>query len=160
MSEAEKTIASNPQARHDYFLLELVEAGLVLTGTEIKSLRNQTPSLKDSFVEVRGANKSGRQILEGWILHFHIPPYSHGNIYNHDPVRPRKLLLHKHQLDKMHGAIIKEGTSVIPTRLYFKNGRAKIELALAKGKKKHDKRASLKQKSADKEIAAALKKHR
>lgn len=153
MSDGEKLIASNPAARHNYFIDEVVEAGLVLTGTEVKSLRNQTPNLKDAFVEVSGRAGS----MEAWLLNAHIAPYSHGNIWNHDPLRKRKLLLHHHQIEKIFGAITKGGLSVVPLRMYFKKGRAKVELGLGKGKKKHDKRETLKKKSADREMAQARK---
>ena len=149
----EKLIATNPVARFNYFIEEVVEAGLVLTGTEIKSLRAQTPSLRDSYVEVLS---SGVRI-EAWLLNAHIAPYSHGNVWNHDPLRKRKLLLHARQLQKLYSAITQKGMTVIPTRLYLKNGIAKVEVALAKGKKKHDKRESMKQKSIQKEMAAAKK---
>lgn len=149
----EKLISNNPIARHNYIFHELVEAGMVLTGTEIKSMRNTAPNLKDAYVEVT-------QDLEAWLVNVHIAPYSHGNIWNHEPMRRRKLLLHRHQLERLQSGVIKEGMSIIPTRIYLKKGMAKIELALAKGKKKHDKRESLKQKSAQKEMAQALKKSR
>lgn len=149
----EKLIATNPTARHNYFIDEVVEAGLVLKGTEIKSLRMQTPSLRDAFVDVvSNGNK-----IEAWLLNAHIGPYSHGNISNHDPLRKRKLLLHRKQLEKMFGAIIQKGMTIVPTRMYFNKGIAKIEVALAKGKKRHDKRDALKKKSAQKEIAFAKK---
>ena len=153
MSEGEKLIASNPAARFNYFIEEVVEAGLVLTGTEIKSLRNQAPNLKDAFVEVE--NRGGR--MEAWLCNAHIAPYSHGNIWNHDPLRKRKLLLHAHQIQKMYVSITQGGLSIVPLRMYFKQGRAKIEVGLGKGKKKHDKRDSLKKKSADREMAQARK---
>ena len=152
-SSGEKLIATNPVARSNYFIDEVVEAGMVLTGTEIKSLRNQSPNLRDSFVEVT----SDGSHIEAWLSNAHIAPYSHGNIWNHNPLRKRKLLLHQHQLKKLFGAITREGTTVIPTRMYFKNGIAKIELALGKGKKKHDKRETLKRKSAEREMDIARK---
>lgn len=152
----EKLIATNPNARSNYFIQEVVEAGLVLVGTEIKSMREQSPNLRDSFVEVR--RKAGS--IEGWLLNAHIAPYTHGNIWNHDPLRQRKLLLHKRQLERMYGANIREGMTIVPTRIYLKNGRAKIELALAKGKKKHDKREDIKKKSADREMQHAQKQAR
>jgi SsrA-binding protein len=154
--DAEKLIAANPHVRSDYFIQELVEAGLVLTGTEIKSMRGQSPNLRDAFVEVNG--RAGAQ--EAWIVNLHIAPYSHGNIWNHEERRRRKLLLHRHQIDKLFGAIRRDGMTVVPTRLYFKKGRAKIELAVARGKKKHDKRQDLKKKSAEREMDIATKRGR
>ncbi len=150
----EKLIATNPKARANYFIEEVVEAGLVLTGTEVKSLRAQAPNLRDAFVEV---NSRGAKI-EAWLLNAHIAPYAYGNIWNHEPLRRRKLLLHRHQLEKMFGAITQKGISIVPTRMYFKKGRAKIELGLGKGKKKFDKRETLKKKSAEREMAVARKK--
>lgn len=155
-SDSERLIASNPIAHSNYFIQEMVEAGLVLTGTEVKSLRTQAPNLRDAFVEVR-AGKGG---VEAWLVNVHIGPYSHGNIWNHEAVRRRKLLLHKHQIEKIHGAITTGGISVIPTRMYFKKGRAKIELGLGKGKKKHDKRDTLKEKDAQREMDQARKRDR
>lgn len=156
-ADGEKLIATNPIAGSNYFLSDLVEAGIALTGTEIKSIRSQSPNLRDAFVEVTGGR--GKP-LEAWLLNAHIGPYTHGNIWNHDPLRRRKLLLHRHQIDKIYGAIIRDGMSAVPTRMYFKKGRAKIEVALGKGKKKHDKRQSIKEKSADREMARAKKVNR
>lgn len=149
----EKLIASNPVARSNYLISEVVEAGIALTGTEIKSLRSQAPNLRDSFVDIR----SYRAGFEAWLSNVHIAPYSHGNIWNHDPLRRRKLLLHRHQLEKMHGALIQKGMSIVPLKMYFKKGRAKIELGLGKGKKKYDKRETLKQKTAEREMEVARK---
>lgn len=156
MKSSEKLIASNPAARANYFIDEVVEAGLVLTGTEVKSLRDQAPNLRDAFVEVSRKSLS----FEAWLVNTHIAPYSHGNIWNHDPLRKRKLLLHQHQLEKIHGAIIQKGMTVVPLRLYFKKGIAKIELGMGKGKKKHDKREALKKKSAEREMEIARKQGR
>lgn len=149
----EKLIATNPLAHANYFIDEVVEAGLVLTGTEIKSLRHQSPNLRDAFVEVR---RSGGT-LEAWLLNAHIAPYAFGNIWNHEPLRKRKLLLHRHQIDKMFGAITQKGLIAFPTKMYFLKGRAKIELGLGRGKKKYDKREDLKKKSAEREMAQARK---
>jgi SsrA-binding protein len=140
--------------KSDYFLTEIVEAGLILTGTEIKSLRAQSPNIRDAFVEITGARGTS---LEAWLVNAHIPPYAHGNIWNHDPLRRRKLLLHRHQLEQLFGATIEKGMSIIPTRLYLKKGNAKIEIALARGKKKHDKREDIKRKTAEREMSQALK---
>lgn len=152
-NSGEKLIASNPIARSNYSIEEVVEAGLVLTGTEVKSLRSQTPTLRDAFVEVQ----SGGSGFEAWLLNSHIAPYSHGNIWNHEPLRKRKLLLHKHQLEKLHGALIQKGMTVIPLRMYFSKGRVKVEIALAKGKKSYDKREDLKKKAAEREMDQARK---
>lgn len=149
----EKLIATNPAARADYHFDEVVEAGLVLTGTEAKSLRLQAPNIRDAFVEVR---PSGRT-LEAWLFNCHIAPYSHGNIWNHEPMRKRKLLLHRHQIERIFGSTTKGGLSAIPLRMYFKDGRAKIEIGLGRGKKKFDKRQDLKKKSADREMDQARK---
>ncbi|MBY0470072.1 SsrA-binding protein SmpB [bacterium] len=150
----EKLIASNPTARSNYVIEEVVEAGIVLTGTEVKSLRSQTPALKDSYVEVTG---KGSNSVEAWLLNTHIGPYTHGNIWNHEPSRRRKLLLHRHQLEKLHGATIKKGITIVPTKMYFKKGMVKVELALGKGKKKGDKREDVKKKSAQREMDRAMK---
>jgi SsrA-binding protein len=152
----EKLIASNPLAYSNYFIDEVVEAGMVLAGTEVKSLRVQSPNLRDSFVEVRRSGGS----LEAWLLNAHIAPYAYGNIWNHDPVRRRKLLLHAYQIERIFGAITQKGLTVIPTRIYFKKGRVKIELGLGRGKKKYDKREDLKKKSAEREMAQARKSSR
>ena len=151
----EKLIASNPNARSDYFIEEVVEAGLVLTGTEVKSLRTQSPGLRDAYVEIQ-TSKSG---FEAWLLNVHIGPYSHGNVWNHEATRKRKLLLHDHQLKKLYGAIIQKGMTLIPLRMYFKKGLAKAELGLGKGKKKYDKRETLKRKSAEREMDMIRKHH-
>ena len=155
MAEDEKLIATNP-ARSNYIIDEVVEAGLVLTGTEVKSLRSQAPNLRDGYVEVRATTKE----LEAWLLNVHIAPYTHGNIFNHEPLRKRKLLMHRHQIEKLYGAVIQKGMTIIPLRMYFKKGRAKIELALGKGRKKHDKREAIKKKSASAEIDRAMKRGR
>lgn len=155
MAEGEKLIASNVSAKRDYIYHEIVEAGIVLTGTEIKSLRNQTPNIKDAFVEVTGKRGTA---LEAWLVNAHIAPYAHGNIWNHDPLRRRKLLLHKRQIERIFGATTQEGMTIIPTRMYFKEGRAKIELALAKGKKKGDKRDEEKKQGAQREMRNAMRK--
>lgn len=152
-NSGEKLIATNPIARANYFFEEVVEAGIALTGTEVKSIRAQAPNLRDSFVEVRASGKT----LEAWLLNCHIAPYAHGNIWNHDPTRKRKLLLHRHQIEKIFGEITKGGKSVIPIRMYFKNGRAKVELGVGRGKKKYDKREDLKKKSAEREMDLARK---
>lgn len=153
---AEKLIATNPNARQNYFIEEVVEAGIVLKGTEIKSIRDQSPNLREAWVEVKG----GTGAVEAWVVNLHIGHYRHGNIWNHEPMRRRKLLLHRHQIAKLHGAVMTEGLSIIPIRMYFKSGRAKLELGIGRGKKKHDKRDDLKKKSAEREMDQARKSSR
>mgnify|MGYP000147356944 CR=1 FL=1 len=152
-AKGRKLIASNPNAGRNYSIQNKLEAGLVLTGTEIKSIRNQSPNLKESYVDFTSKGK----IVEAWLKNAHISPYSHGNISNHDPKRNRKLLLHTEELRRVHGAVTKKGMSVIPTQMYFIKGRAKLEIGIAKGKKLHDKRVSEKKKTAVREIAKAMK---
>ncbi|HYE43522.1 MAG TPA: SsrA-binding protein SmpB [Caulobacteraceae bacterium] len=131
-----KLIAENRRARYDYFIEETVEAGLALTGTEVKSLRNGRANIAESYAAVEG-----REIT---LVNADIPPYGHANRFNHEPRRHRKLLLHRKQLDKLIGAVQREGRTLIPMKLYFNDkGRAKLELALAKGKKTHDKREAV-----------------
>ena len=142
------SVARNPKATHDYHVLDTMEAGLVLTGTEVKSLRGRGASIKEGFARVsRG---------EVWIEGLNITPYEQGNRYNHDPVRSRKLLLHRREIEKLIGAVEREGLALIPLELYFIRGRAKVLLALAKGKKAHDKREDLKRKEANREVARAM----
>ena len=148
----EKLIATN-SSKGGYTLHESVEAGLVLTGTEIKSIRSQSPNLKDSYVEI--SNRGGA--LEAWLVNTHIAPYANGNVWNHEPLRRRKILLHRHQIKKLFGSITQDGMTVIPTRMYFKMGMVKIEVAIAKNRKAHDKRQAIKEKSAEREIAKAMK---
>jgi SsrA-binding protein len=152
----EKLIASNPNARQNYEWIELVEAGLVLTGTEIKSIRAQSPNLRDAFVEVQSRGTR----LEAFLVNAHVAPYSHGNIWNHEPGRRRKLLLHRHQIERIFGAITQKGLTCVPTRMYYKKGLAKVELAVARGKKQEDRREDIKKRSADREMEQALKKTR
>ncbi len=144
-----KVIATNKEARHRFFIEEVVEAGLVLTGTEIKSLRTGKVQMSDAYVFV----KNGEAILSN----MHIPEYTHGNRENHNPLRERKLLLHRQQIDKLASAVNKEGIAIVPTEMYFVKGRAKVELGLGKGKKLHDKRASLKEKDAKREMDRSRK---
>lgn len=144
-----KIIAENRKARHDYFVIETFEAGIVLKGTEVKSMREGKANLKDSFAMVEGE--------EVFLHNCHISPYRHGNIYNHDPLRIRKLLLHKSEINKLIGKTVEKGLTLIPLKLYFKGGIAKVELALAKGKKLYDKREDIKKKTAMREIEKAFK---
>lgn len=145
----EKLIAENRKARHDYYLSDFVEAGLVLTGTEVKSCRDGRANLRQSYAEIRGN--------EAWLVGAHISVYEQGNINNHEPERARKLLLHRHQVDEMNEKVREKGMTLAPTRLYFKDGRVKVEIALARGKDLHDKRADVIKRDADREMQRALK---
>jgi len=153
-SEGIKIVATNPNASRHYEFKEFVEAGLLLTGTEIKSIRAHSPNLADSFVEVFLRNGKAEAFLVG----AHIAPYSHGNIWNHEPVRRRKLLLHRHQIEKMFGAVQMDGMTIVPTKIYLKKGYAKIELAVAKGRRKGDKRAAHREKTDRRDIRQASQK--
>jgi SsrA-binding protein len=144
-----KTIAENRRARHQYHLLERLEAGLALTGTEVKSLRAGHANLQRAYADVRGG--------EVYLVGAHIGEYAQGNIANHDPDRDRKLLLHRREISSLTGKVQERGLTLVPTRLYFKNGRAKVELALARGKEAHDKRRDLAERDANRQIERALK---
>jgi SsrA-binding protein len=148
----EKLIVDNRRARHDYHLLERVEAGLILTGTEVKSLREGRASLQQAYADVRGG--------EAWLVGAHISVYDQGNLANHDPDRDRKLLLHRREVDSLAGKVAQKGLTLVPTRLYFKNGRAKVELALARGKEGRDKRRDIAKREADRDMQRALKARR
>jgi SsrA-binding protein len=145
----EKLIASNKKALHDYFVLQKVEAGVALTGTEVKSLREGKANLKDSYVIFRKG--------EAWLLGTHISPYAHGNRENHDPERTRKLLLHKREIEKLEVQVVEKGLTVVPLRLYFRGPKVKAEIAVVRGKKLYDKRETEKRREADREAAAAIK---
>ena len=147
----EKIIAVNRQARHEYFLEEFYEAGIALTGTEIKSVRKGHVQFKDAYIDFVGN--------EAFIRDMHIAQYDHGNIFNHDETRLRKLLLHKHEIIKLKRAVQVKGYTVIPTRMYFVKGLAKMEIALARGKDLYDKRQTLKQRDAQREIEKAVKRY-
>ncbi len=142
-------MSDNRQARHNYFLMDRFEAGIVLTGTEVKAARDGKIQLKDAYATVRGN--------EAWLANAHISEYSHGNISNHVPVHDRKLLLHRREIDKLLGNEREKGLSVIPTRVYLKNGRIKCELAVARGKKLHDKRETERARTAEAEARAAMR---
>lgn len=144
-----KVIAENRKARHDYHVEETMEAGIVLTGTEIKSIRAGGVQLRDSHALIRGG--------EAWLVNMHISAYKAGNRYNHDPDRTRKLLLHRRQIDYLHGKTRIRGFTLIPLRMYLRDGRAKIELALARGKKQYDKRADIAEREARRRMDRALK---
>jgi SsrA-binding protein len=138
------SVARNKRARFDYHLLETFEAGLVLTGTEVKSLRSGKASIGDAFGIVRAG--------ELFLLNAHIPPYEQGGYVNHDPTRIRKLLLHRREIRRLIGAVEREGLTIVPLELYFKSGVAKVALALAKGKKLHDKREAERRRDAEREM--------
>jgi SsrA-binding protein len=144
-----KPIADNRRARHDYHLLERFEAGLVLTGTEVKSLREGRASLQQAFAEERGG--------ELWLVGAHIATYDKGGTANHDPDRDRKLLLHRREIDRLAARVRERGLTLVPTRLYFKDGRAKVEIALARGKELRDKRRDIAKREADRQMERALK---
>jgi len=147
-----KLITSNRKARHDFFIEETVEAGLALTGTEVKSLRDGKVNLKDSYAQIKAG--------EVFIIGCHISPYSHGNIMNPDPERTRKLLLHKSEIKRLEGKLTLKGYTLVPLSVYFKAGRAKMELGLAKGKKLYDVRETLKEKEAKREVERAVSERR
>ena len=149
---AEKLIVDNRRARHDYQLLDRIEAGLVLTGTEVKSLREGRASLQQAYAEVRDG--------EAWLVGAHISVYDQGNLQNHDPDRDRKLLLHRKEVDSLYGKVRERGFTLVPTKLYFKNGRAKVELALARGKEQRDKRRDIAKRDAERQMERALKSRR
>lgn len=144
-----KTIAQNKKARHDYFIEESFEAGIELVGTEVKSLRQGGVNLKDSWCEIRDG--------EIFIKQMHISPYEHGNIFNKDPVRPRKLLVHKREITRLANQISTKGITVIPLSLYFKGSRVKVQVGLCRGKKLYDKREDMAKRDAKRDIDRALK---
>lgn len=148
-SEGGKVLAQNRKAFHDFFIEETFEAGLVLTGTEIKSMRKGSVSLRDAYARVEGG--------EVFLHNMHIAPYEQGNRYNHEPLRSRKCLLHRKEIGYLFGAVREQGLTLVPTKIYLKHGFAKVELGLAKGKKLHDKRESLKKRDAGREIERALR---
>jgi SsrA-binding protein len=141
------SVARNPRATYDYHVIETWETGIVLTGTEVKSLRNGKASIKEAYARLR----NGEVFLEG----MNVTPYEQGNRYNHDPVRTRKLLLHRREIEKLVGAVEQKGLTLVPLEIYFRNGRAKVTLALGRGKKQHDRREDIKKREADREIARA-----
>lgn len=145
MTEGIKIIATNRKAGFEYFLLEFYEAGLALQGSEIKSIRAGQVSLNEAYVEIRN--------LEAWLLEAHIAPYAQANRFNHSPKRPRRLLLKKREIHEMWEAVRQKGITLVPTKLYLKNGRAKLEVALAKGKKMHDKREAIADRDQAREAA-------
>ncbi|HET7817652.1 MAG TPA: SsrA-binding protein SmpB [Sphingomicrobium sp.] len=148
-----KVVAENRRARFDYFVEERLEAGIALTGTEVKSLRHGEGSIAESYATVDGD--------EVWLINSHIPEYSHGNRLNHQPRRARKLLLKGREIDKLHGAVTRQGLTLVPLSIYFNGrGRAKVELAIARGKKVHDKRETIKQRDWKRDQQRLLRSHR
>jgi SsrA-binding protein len=147
--EESKPIATNRKARHDYQILETLEAGIALKGTEVKSLRQGKANINDSYAMVAGG--------EAFLCNAHVSPYEFGNRENPDPLRNRKLLLHKREIAYIEGQIARKGLTCVPLRLYFKAGRAKVELALAKGKKAHDRRETLRRRVAEREMERAMR---
>ncbi|HXG14895.1 MAG TPA: SsrA-binding protein SmpB [Calidithermus sp.] len=147
--QGDRTVATNRRARHEYEILETVEAGLVLRGTEVKALRQGQVNFKDAYATVRNG--------EAWLLGCHISPYSHGSDANHDPERDRKLLLHRREISRLAGKVAERGLTLIPLRIYFKGGRAKLELGLARGRKLHDKRSALRERELRRELDRALR---
>ncbi len=144
-----KTVVQNKKARHDYFILETLEAGIELCGTEVKSLRAGKANLKDSYVDI----KNGEAYLTG----MHISPYEKGNLFNRDPLRSRRLLLHKREINKLFGQIKQDGYTIVPLSLYFSGPRIKVEVAVAKGKKTYDKRDTTARREADRRIQRTLR---
>jgi len=147
-----KLIAQNRKARHDYLIEDTYEAGLLLVGTEVKSCRDGKVTLTDAYATVKAG--------EAWLMQAHIAPYSHGNRENHDPLRPRKLLLHRSEIEKLHAAVSQDGRTLVPLRLYFKHGLAKAEIAIARGKKAYDKRQSVAKRDAQRQIQRELGRRR
>ncbi|RKY72467.1 MAG: SsrA-binding protein [Candidatus Latescibacterota bacterium] len=145
-----ETTIRNKKAHHDFFIIESVEAGIVLQGTEIKSIRQGKANLADSFARIENG--------EVFLYNFHISPYRQGNIYNHNPLRAKKLLLHRSQIKRLIGKVQQRGFTLVPLRVYFKNGRAKVELAVAKGKRSYDKRQDIAKREAQREMERELKK--
>ena len=150
--KAQSSVAENRKAFHDYHLLETFEAGLVLLGTEVKAIREGRVNLRDSFARVEDG--------EVFLYNVHISPYSHRGYADHEPLRRRKLLLHKSEIRKLIGKTVEKGMTLVPVRMYFKNGRVKVAVSLAKGKKEYDKRETIKRREADRETRAAIKSRR
>ena len=148
--EKTKIVAENRRARFEYFIDTVYEAGIALTGTEVKALRFGEGSIAEAYAEVRGE--------QVWLVNANIPEFSHGNRHNHEPKRPRKLLLHEREINKLHGAVAREGMTLVPLSVYFNGrGRAKVELALAKGKKAHDKRDTIRERDWKREQGRLLR---
>lgn len=152
MAESERMVAINRRARHEYHIEESHEAGLVLTGTEVKSLRAGRASIQEAFARVEDG--------EVWLYHMHVPPYEPGSIFNHDPLRRRKLLLHRREVDRLYGRAQQKGYTLVPLRLYFRRGVAKVELALARGKRQYDKREAIAEREARRRMERAIRQRR
>jgi SsrA-binding protein len=150
--EGETLIADNRKALFDYFILETFEAGIVLTGTEVKGIREGKANLRDGYARVEDE--------EVWLYKVHINPYSHRGYVDHDPKRRRKLLLHRSEIRKLIGRTVEKGLTLVPTRMYFKNGRVKVALGLARGKQLHDKRETIKRRETERETRAMVKERR
>jgi SsrA-binding protein len=149
MAEGIKIVATNRKARHDYHIEDTLEAGIVLRGTEVKSLREGRLNLTDSFCTV----EKGEMIVHG----LHISPYSHGNLFNHEPLRPRKLLLHRKEIERWGKATEQKGFTIVPLKVYFKNGFAKVEIGLARGKKQYDKRADISERETQRKLDRVMR---
>ena len=147
--KAQRTIADNRKALHDYHVLDTWEAGVALLGTEVKAIREGSVNLRDSFARVDNG--------EIWLMNVHISPYSHTGYAHHDERRQRKLLLHRHEIQKLMGRVAEKGLTLVPLRMYLKKGRVKVALALAKGKQAHDKRETIRRREVDRETRAAIK---
>jgi len=153
LMSTDKVVASNREAYHNYHILETHECGIALTGTEVKSIREGRCNLKDGYAQIRKTDAH----LEAWLMNVHISPYSHGNRENHEPTRARKLLLHRSEIDKLAGKVQEKGLTLVPTKMYLKAGRVKVEIGVAKGKKLYDKRETEKRREADREARAMMK---
>ena len=145
-----KVITENRKARHDYHIEDTLEAGIVLQGTEVKSIRGRKVNLRDSYAQIDGN-------AEAWLHNLHISPYEQGNRYNHDPLRPRKLLLNKAEIKRLIGVSREKGWALVPLRLYFRRGMVKVELAVARGKKLYDKRQNIAERTAQREVERAFR---
>ncbi len=149
MGEPVRVVATNRKARHDYEIIETYEAGIALTGTEIKSVREGRVNLQDGFVLIKDG--------EAWLMNVHISPYHHGSLHNHEPRRPRKLLLHKWEINRLAGRVREKGWTIVPLRMYIKNGWAKVEIALVRGRKQYDKRREIAKREFEREKQRYLK---
>jgi len=147
--EKDRDIAVNRRAFHDYFIDEKFEAGMALTGSEVKSMRGGRANLRDGFVRIDGS--------EAWLENVHISPYAQANLLNHDPLRPRKLLLHRKEISTLIGKVRQKGYTLIPLRMYFSRNHAKVEIGLARGKRQYDKREAIAERDAKREIARAVR---
>lgn len=152
-----RVLSDNRRAGFEYLILEKFEAGIVLTGTEVKAAKNGKVQLTDAYAEVLPGNAGS---TEAWLQNAHISEYSHGNRENHQPVHKRKLLLHRQEIDKLHGKIREKGLTIVPTKMYLKNGKIKVELAVGRGKKYHDKRAAEREREQKNEARAAINRNK